>query len=355
MKKFLISIGYYKTTEYNDQMLYLMTTMCILVAGFYLGFYFIFLPFTPAIVVHVIYIVLLFIQYRFLYMQYYLLVKVALIIMHMIQLTLAVFVWFPVDTGFNLFYSMVPMTAFLVMKYSNKRQFYFAIIISGISSILYFASELLPDDYYMYKTSEGVNHFLGATGVLFIFLPMTYIFAKYAYDSYVTHAKLNDMAKTDYLTKVANRRVLFEHGEHAIQEAIEKQSQFSLILMDIDFFKKINDSFGHPVGDELLVKLTQLINKNIRRSDLLARYGGEEFAILLEETRLEQAQQIALELLEMIRVETFQVENYEMKITVSMGVTQYNTGIQEFKDMMGIADNAMYEAKNDGRNQVKVA
>ena len=115
-------------------------------------------------------------------------------------------------------------------------------------------------------------------------MPATFIFYRYTIDLSEKQNELRYLANTDPLTKVANRRVLFEQGEKEVYLAHKYAYEFTLIQLDIDCFKSINDSYGHPVGDEVLIKLTQVIRNHIRRKDTFSRHGGEEFAIIIRKT-----------------------------------------------------------------------
>ena len=164
------------------------------------------------------------------------------------------------------------------------------------------------------------------------------------------------MAITDGLTKIYNHRFFQELFEKEFKRAARYNSTFSLIMLDIDLFKRINDTYGHLFGDEILKDMASLVKGCLRTMDILARYGGEEFAILLPETDLEDSVLTA----ERIRMV---VENHEffplskgepVKVTVSQGVTVFpSSGIEKRSDIVAKADAALYEAKEAGRNCVR--
>lgn len=352
MKKIIEYLGYNSDLEYNNRILYLMYLCCILVAAFFLTIYLLYIPLLPAIIAHFIYITFCLGMYGFLKKRKFVFAKVSLILSHLIQLTLAVYLWFPMATGYNIYYFMVPMVSFIIMDYGSKKQRIFAISASVLSGVLYFISEIIVDNYYLYETSPELNRFLGSISILFIFIPMTYIFTLFASDRYYNQKELKLHANTDFLTKTYNRRILYEFGEEAIGKANVSNQDFSLIVFDIDYFKKVNDRYGHPVGDELLKQLSILVTSKIRKDDIFSRYGGEEFAILLKNTNSVQGRKIANELLEIIENEIFKVDEIEIQITISIGLIQYVKNIKEFNEMMKLADKALYSAKENGRNQV---
>jgi diguanylate cyclase (GGDEF)-like protein len=134
--------------------------------------------------------------------------------------------------------------------------------------------------------------------------------------------------------------------ETSFAKARRDESAFSVIMLDIDFFKTYNDTYGHTVGDNLLVNIAMIISKEIRQIDLGVRYGGEEFLILLPETELSEACEVA----ERIRKD---VEE-KMGVTVSLGVSCYNHSLQRKEDIVTKADDALLQAKQKGKNRVEI-
>ena len=122
--------------------------------------------------------------------------------------------------------------------------------------------------------------------------------------------------------------------------------------MDIDYFKNVNDSYGHPVGDQTLIELSDLIRHHIRKEDTFSRHGGEEFAIIVRKTDRVTGLAFANKLREVISEHVFDINEHEINLTVSIGITQYESKYKSFDAMMLVADKALYEAKDQGRNQV---
>ncbi len=353
MKKFLKRIGCTAEIEYYDRLLYFLVLCTLLVIGLFLVLYALFVPFAPAILVHVIYFILSLSLYILLKYKRFNIVRFCIFIFHLIQLTLAVFVWFPYDTGFNIYYFMVPMSAFIIMRYSNRIQRYFAVIFSFLALILYLLSEILPFDYYMYETSDQINRIFRGISILSILMPMIYIFTMIARRDFIVSNELKELASKDSLTQIYNRRILYKVGNDEFVKARNHSYFFTIVLLDIDFFKNVNDKYGHPVGDVLLKELTELITNNIRKTDIFARYGGEEFAILLGNTNHDEGYAIAEKLLSIIKNHVFVIDGNQMSITVSMGLTQYTHDFDTFDEMMKTADNALYAAKENGRDQIQ--
>ncbi len=163
------------------------------------------------------------------------------------------------------------------------------------------------------------------------------------------------MAITDGLTKIYNHRFFQELFEKEFKRAYRYNSTFSLIMLDIDFFKRLNDTYGHLYGDEILKEMANLVKGCLRTMDILARYGGEEFAILLPETDLEDAVFTADRIRMAVENHDFpQSKGKPVKVTVSQGVTTYpSSDIEKRSDIVAKADAALYEAKEAGRNCVR--
>ncbi len=172
------------------------------------------------------------------------------------------------------------------------------------------------------------------------------------------NARLYEAAKklaiTDGLTRIYNHRFFQELFEKEYKRSDRYGTVFSLIMLDIDFFKKINDTYGHLYGDEILKEMAELVKGCLRTMDIVARYGGEEFAILLPETNLVEAVQTAERIRRAVESHEFMASRGQgLKVTVSQGVTSYpSAGIKSRSDIVAKADAALYEAKESGRNRV---
>ena len=161
-----------------------------------------------------------------------------------------------------------------------------------------------------------------------------------------SHEKLVNISLTDELTRTGNRRLFNKSIMHEISLANRHQQVFSLIMFDIDFFKKVNDKYGHNIGDKVLQGYTALISKELREEDMLFRVGGEEFMVLLPSTRLKDAEVIAEKLRVLVKNNTI-----EVSITISLGVTEYI--LNETKEsLLQRVDTALYLSKERGRDRV---
>jgi two-component system cell cycle response regulator len=166
------------------------------------------------------------------------------------------------------------------------------------------------------------------------------------------HAKLFDFAARDALTGLYNKRFIINELENYCRIARRSQRAFSIIMIDIDDFKQINDRHGHLCGDEYLKRLARLIQSSLRDQDIAGRIGGEEFLVILPETAIDGALQLAVRIRK--RVEEFVLEYRSNKIqtTISAGVCQYESKVKDIKEFLELADRALYEAKKAEKNQV---
>lgn len=163
------------------------------------------------------------------------------------------------------------------------------------------------------------------------------------------------LANTDSLTQISNRRNFLKKGEYEFMLAHKYKHTFSLLLLDIDHFKLVNDTYGHDVGDEVLKQITKTIKENIRKSDVFARYGGEEFILLLRKTDLDKSMPIAEKIRLSIEEMTMPEHLSDVKVTMSVGVVEYSSKYKAFYELIIKADEALYKAKDDGRNCVRCA
>ena len=171
-------------------------------------------------------------------------------------------------------------------------------------------------------------------------------------DQEVYKNKLEHLSLTDALTGVGNRLFFNQNIVKEIQRSHRYQSDLSLLMFDIDFFKKVNDSYGHDVGDQVLIELASQIKAHLRDTDILCRYGGEEFMIILPETSLEEALKTAEKL--RLAIEQLASDVLPMQLTISFGVAQMTRWDSE-KTLLKRVDNVLYRAKEMGRNRVEKA
>ena len=163
--------------------------------------------------------------------------------------------------------------------------------------------------------------------------------------------KLIQDSETDSLTGLFNRRTFMKKIENEAMRFKRSQKPFSLLFADIDFFKKINDTYGHAAGDDVLVSIGNLLNAEKREVDQVGRWGGEEFLLLLPETSLEGAVQHGNKIRKSIAAKPIVYEGQEINLTMSFGVSEYS-GNNNIEKTIDQADQRLYLAKNSGRNKV---
>jgi diguanylate cyclase (GGDEF)-like protein len=164
--------------------------------------------------------------------------------------------------------------------------------------------------------------------------------------------QMHYLAVTDTLSGVLNRRGLFDRGEHEVNRAQRFSTPLAAIMLDIDHFKHINDTYSHAVGDEVLRTLARVCQANLRSVDLIGRYGGEEFAILLPDTDTDAARRVAERLRQAVAETPVIIPKGMVSFTVSLGVASLVDGNTTLAVLLDQADSAMYFAKRSGRNQV---
>ncbi|RJP86255.1 MAG: diguanylate cyclase [Desulfobacteraceae bacterium] len=164
--------------------------------------------------------------------------------------------------------------------------------------------------------------------------------------------KLQELAITDDLTRLFNSRHFYSQLENEIHRYNRYQRPLSLLMIDVDFFKELNDTCGHQAGDQILNKIAQLIVSCLRTEDTAYRYGGEEFTVILPETTCDAALSVAERINQVVHDEVFAAASYR-KLSVSIGVTQFSPG-ETISEFIRRADRAMYMAKEAGRNRTEL-
>ena len=166
--------------------------------------------------------------------------------------------------------------------------------------------------------------------------------------------KLLEISSVDFLTNIPNRRYFFEVGNKSFHLAKREKHPLSIIYIDIDHFKSINDNYGHNIGDEILKLVSSKMNKLIRKSDILARTGGEEFTILLNNTDKENAFILAEKLRTTIENSCYRDKEFEIQVTISLGISELQNDDEELDSIISRADKALYRAKNESRNKTVI-
>jgi len=166
---------------------------------------------------------------------------------------------------------------------------------------------------------------------------------------------LQEQVNHDPMTNLYNRRYFYSIAKELISLSHRENKEISVLMIDIDFFKKVNDTYGHATGDIVIKQLTALMLKHTRKSDIVARLGGEEFAILLPNTHVEGAKNIALKIKKIVETQTINIDNKkQIHFTISIGISKINADEQAIDAALNRADKALYKAKEHGRNRVEI-
>lgn len=226
---------------------------------------------------------------------------------------------------------------------------------------LYVLLLLVPQAIYMFLLSGNI--YSGVILMILIYIPYALTLSRLFNKNLLTEIKTNETLKkninelhelsiTDPLTKIYNRRYFFQASENLIKASTREHKKHSLLMIDLDNFKKINDTYGHKAGDIVLVSLASKVNMIIREGDIFARVGGEEFTVFLYATSYDNAKNIAQKICTIIEKHTFISDNAKIKVTVSIGVAELNSKVDTLERLYGEADSKLYEAKKLGRNLV---
>jgi diguanylate cyclase (GGDEF)-like protein len=167
------------------------------------------------------------------------------------------------------------------------------------------------------------------------------------------NSRLKALSVTDGLTGLYNHRHLVHMLEIEYRRAARYKRRFAFLMLDIDYFKEVNDNFGHPCGDAVLQRIAEILKGSVRGTDIVARYGGDEMAIILLETSQKMALKVAEKLRRQIEEYPFVWEDTSFRVTVSIGVAAApEEGIDGWSDLLNVADRVLYQAKDKGRNRV---
>lgn len=170
----------------------------------------------------------------------------------------------------------------------------------------------------------------------------------------ITKYKQNDITEIDFTTKLLNKQTTFKQLEEYLKSINEKPESFTLAMADIDFFKKINDTYGHLAGDEILKQISECLIKNIKGDDIVGRFGGEEFIILLKNTNLDNSKALLEKIRKdiddlIVKYNNFIIDN----LNISIGAVFNQGNNTDLNNLIEKADKALYNVKENGRNQTK--
>ncbi len=209
----------------------------------------------------------------------------------------------------------------------------------------------------MHRDGTLVDVELCVGGMIYREAPAEFVFIRNITERKRYEAELRDLnrrleaaARADWLTGCANRRGMIERIECEINRARRSGNPFSLVMFDIDLFKRVNDTWGHEAGDRVLVRIVEAVLERVRGQDVLARWGGEEFLVMLPETNSKGAMIVAEDIRRVVESLRTEVGSGCVSVTISLGVVEYSLGTS-IDDAIRQADQCLYEAKRQGRNR----
>ena len=174
----------------------------------------------------------------------------------------------------------------------------------------------------------------------------------------INNSQLLEMTTTDIMTHLKLKHYFFtllmEHL-YTINSSGEKKETLSILMIDIDFFKNINDTYGHAAGDIVLEEVAKIIKSCTRNADTAARYGGEEFVVMLNNTSASAAMAVAERIRKSVEEKSIMYDGKKINVTISIGVSSYNFDLESAKSIVERADKALYESKQNGRNRVTLS
>jgi diguanylate cyclase (GGDEF)-like protein len=231
-----------------------------------------------------------------------------------------------------------------------------ALTLGKIVTLLEFA--LISAAYFYLAQSS----FEGGRFSLLHFSEMTMTFAPYLLVGYLTsllaadlknaREGLEQLSDTDELTGLKNRRAFNSALEAEFKKAVRYNRVFSVLMLDADDLKPVNDRFGHAAGDKLIVSIAQVVQESLRETDVLARYGGDEFVVILNETTCDRAVEVAERIRTSVENTSFSSSGERVSSTISVGVACFSENSQDGIEIMAQADEKLYESKRKGKNSV---
>jgi len=253
-------------------------------------------------------------------------------------------------SGFHFYYLLAPSCLFLMFDDEQKSE---KSVLMVLAVILFFVCEYNENPTPLVDISSTAEDIIFSSTILAIMLETFLVTFVYSRAITQNELLLKQVASRDWLTGLNNRGTFVELGQKQIEYSQRYNKPLSLLMLDIDSFKHINDNYGHVVGDQVLKKIARTLKDGIRASDTLARYGGEEFVIILPETTSADAFELAQKLRQSIE-DTPSMTDTKNDITcrVSVGVAQIDQEVDTLDKLTNSADLALYQAKESGRNRV---
>ena len=270
-----------------------------------------------------------------------------LAIFYILNAASATLIFFPPEYGFHYYLLVVPSLIWILFRKDDKEKRIYSIL----ALIAFYLAEFTPGITSLSGLSPYVRIYFGSNIFLFTLGSMTCI-RYYARFTRRDTSRLSQMACTDPLTGLENRRFFDVTGEKDFEVLKRENKELSILMIDLDHFKAVNDNYGHDAGDKVLQRVGQSLKGSFRNADKICRYGGEEFLVLLKGSGMENSLRIADEVRKKIQDLRFP-EYDDLSITTSIGVAHMIPEDSSLKEITLRSDKALYYAKDAGRNCVK--
>lgn len=249
------------------------------------------------------------------------------------------------DMGIELANMLVCFVLFLKIEDIKKaRAIYFALLISVYTLMVGSTLDVLDELVEVPERMELLEDLFQSLGFIFFILSCF----KWVDFHRAQTRMMQNLAEVDSLTGLSNRRAFLNMSKNYFR--LNEDEQVSILVIDIDFFKTVNDTYGHQFGDKLLIKIANEIKLCLRKGDYVARIGGEEFVVLLKNASISQAGDIAENIRMKVEEMPIYFENQKVDSSVSIGYTSSAEEVKEFETLFSKADKALYTAKSEGRN-----
>lgn len=272
----------------------------------------------------------------------------AVLMVHVFILTTQIFT---ANTGFHFYYLLLPSGVFLLL---DEDETFAKMLIMALGLTLFFICHNYPSQPLVVLSAQAEKLIFAST-VIIIMSEIYFVMSIFSKAMSRHEQDLREMATIDPLTGINNRRTFMTVGDEMFAYAQRYQKDFSVVLLDIDFFKKINDQYGHLIGDNTLKKVANLLKVKLRNSDVLARYGGEEFVILLPDTDKKSAKELAESLRKAVELLSIEINTLQtINCTISLGIADNEHGFSSLTELVNCADQALYRAKKNGRNRIEL-
>lgn len=354
--KYILNLGIENQTPERASKTKLINTVCFitfLISGMYSLNYLFILEEPIVFAINSLFTFAYFIILVFSYFNLPKITKIIFFSLLMLHIIVCTNVYVTKDSGFHLYLFLIPIGSFLLFEIHEKIE---KITLSLIATILFFYCENTINTLPLIELSPHINHLFYQSVIFVNMVTMTFLLVLFVNQLEENELKLNYQAKTDALTNIANRHHFFEQCHIDIVKSIKSDRPLSIILLNVDYFKQINDKYGYCAGDKCLINTANMIKKSINSQGLCARIGGEEFIISLPETTLKEANNIAEYIRIAIEKSIIHIDNMDesetFQYTASFGIANLTDEVNNLKSIIIQADTALTEAKIFGKNRV---